>query len=164
MTVYFRNSVIIFFLLIAGLGNTLAQDSCNVQSYVRADGVMIRGVDFEPIYIDDTLKVSAAMYSIDKDYFLVIRVETDKKFNYTKDLAIQLSDSTVILLPYDSFKSDRPKKTYDGYFKINSNDLGYIEKYTLVQLRYYIKDNIRSLPVQQKFHILQRHFACLRNT
>jgi len=164
MRTYLGRVVAILFLFIAGVSGAVAQDSCNVQSYVRADGVMIRGVDFEPIYIDDTLKVFAAMYSIDKDYFLVIRIEMDRKITYAKDLAIQLSDSTVILLSYDSFKSDRAKKTYDGYFKINSNDLGYIEKYTLVQLRYYVKKDIRILPVQQKFHILQRHFACLRNT
>jgi len=163
---YIKNILILFFLFTAGTIYVSAQqDSCNVQSYVRADGVMIRGVDFEPIYIDDTLKVSAAMYAIDKDYFLVVRIQTDRKIaNYTKDLAIQLSDSTVILLSYDSFKSDRSKKTYDGYFKIDSKDLGYIEKYTLVQLKYYIGKDIHTLSVQQKFHILQRHFACLRNT
>ncbi len=131
---------------------------------MRADGVMIRGVDFEQIFQDDTLKVFAAMYVINKDYFLVIRLERDKKTHYSEDLSIQLSDSTVILLAFDLFKGDRSNKTYDGYFKINSKDLGYIEKYTFVKLNYTSKKQIYSLPVQSHPHVLQRHFACLLNT
>ncbi len=149
-------------LLIAGVSNATAQDSCNVQSYVRADGILIRGVDFEPIFKNDTIRVSAAMYTIDKEYFLVVRLESDKKlYKYSNDLAIQFSDSTIILLPFDSNKDDRSKKTYEVYFKINNNGLGYMEKYTVDSFIYTINDVRKSLMIQRG-HILQRHLVCLR--
>jgi hypothetical protein len=151
------------FLFIAGAMFAHAQDSCQVQSYVRADGVLIRGVDFESIYKSDTINVSAAMYTIDKDYFLVLRIESDKKvYKYSNDLAIQFSDSTIILLPFDSNKDDRSKKMYESYFKINNNGLGYIEKYTVESFIYTV-NGVRKKLMIQRGRILQRHFACLRN-
>ncbi len=162
MNAYIRTILMPVCLFVAGLNTVVAQDTCNVQSYVRADGVLIRGVDFESIYKNDTILVSAAMYTIDKDYFLVIRVESDNKvYKYSNDLAVQFSDSTVILLPFDANKDDRSKKMYESYFKINNNGLGYIEKYTVESFIYTV-NGIRKKLVIQRGRILQRHFACLR--
>ena len=148
--------------VVAGYGQNA--DSCNVKTYVRGDGVLIRGVDFEPILKLDSLHLSAAMYAIDKDYFLVLHVQSDKKMDkYKNDIAVQFSDSTVILLKFDSYKDDRSNKAYDGYFKINFEDMGYIEKYTVVSFFFTIDNERKNLRIQRG-HILQRHFACLRNT
>jgi hypothetical protein len=147
---------------VAGIAQNV--DSCNVKSYVRGDGVLIRGVDFEPILKLDTLNLSAAMYAIDKDYFLVLHVQSDKKMDkYKNDIAVQFSDSTIILLKFDSYKDDRTNKAYDGYFKFNFEDMGYIEKYTVVSFFFTIGNERKNLRIQRG-HILQRHFACLRNT
>jgi len=162
MNTYVKNILILVSLLMAGLSTVSAQDSCSVKSYIRADGVLIRGVDFESIFNNDTIRISAAMYTIDKEYFLVIRVDSDKKMTkYSNDLAIQFADSTIILLPFDSNKDERNKKMYESYFKINNNGLGYIEKYKVESFIYTVKGERRKLIIQRG-RILQRHFACLR--
>lgn len=163
MNVHIRNILTCVCLFIACISDVVAQkDTCNVQSYIRADGVLIRGVDFESIFKNDTIRISAAMYTIDKDYFLVIRVESDNKvYKYSNDLAIQFSDSTIILLPFDSNKEDRSKKMFESYFQINNNGLGYIEKYTVESFIYTVNGVRKGLAIQRK-HILQRHFTCLR--
>ncbi|WP_018344761.1 hypothetical protein [Cytophaga aurantiaca] len=163
MYTYIKNILVVICILVAGLSDVAAQnDTCNVQSYVRADGVLIRGVDFEPIFKNDSIQISAAMYTIDKDYYLVLRIEGDKKlYKYNNDLAIQFSDSTVILLPFDSNKDDRSKKMYESYFKINNDGMGYIERYTVERFIYTVNGVRKNLMIQRK-HILQRHFACLR--
>lgn len=164
MNIYVKNILMFLSLLVLGISNVAAQDSCNVQSYIRADGVLIRGVDFESIFKNDTVRISAAMYTIDKDYFLVIRVDSDKKMDkYSNDLAIQFSDSTIILLPFDANKDERGKKMYESYFKINNNGLGYIEKYKVESFIYTVND-VRKKLVIQRGRILQRHLACLRKS
>jgi hypothetical protein len=166
MKQYVKSLLILLSVLFTFTGMALPDDTCEVKEYVRPDGLMIRGVSFETIYVVDSINILAAMYAIDKDYFLVIRIENidqlvDAK-NYNEDIAIQLSDSTVILLKYSSFKGQPSKNSYEGYFKISSNDLGYIEKSTIVKMEFLIKDQKIYFFIKEDKDLLQRHYACLR--
>jgi len=166
MKQFVKHFLILLSFLFAFTGMALPDDTCEVKEYVRVDGLMIRGVSFETIYVVDSINILAAMYAIDKDYFLVLRIENinqliDEK-NYNKDIAIQLSDSTVILLTYNSFKGQPSKNSYEGYFKINSKDLGYIEKNTIVKMEFIIHDQKKYLFIKEDKDLLQRHYACLR--
>lgn len=145
----------------------LGQDSCEVKEAVRPDGIMIRSVDFETIHVFESVEIKCAMYAIDKDYFLVVHIDNPEKILVGKelqdDISIQMADSTNILLTYSSKSSIRSKKTYDGYFKIKSADLGYIEKYAIVRINYMIDDQKRFFLIKDNKDVLQRHYTCLRS-
>lgn len=166
MGAYLR--IVIFFgVLCTATGIAFAQDSCEVKEVVRPDGIMIRSVDFETIHMFESVEVKCAMYAIDKDYFLVVHIDNPEKILVGKelqdDISIQMTDSTNILLTYSSKSSIRSKKTYDGYFKIKSADLGYIEKYPIVRINYVIDDQKRFFLVKDNNDVLQRHYICLRS-
>lgn len=166
MSIYIR-IVSVLWMLYAGTNITFAQDSCDVKEAVRPDGIMIRSVDFETIHVFESVEIKCAMYAIDKDYFLVVHIDNPEKILVGKelqdDISIQMADSTNILLDYSSKSSIRSKKTYDGYFKIKSADLGYIEKYPIVRINYMIDDQKRFFLIKDNKDILQRHYICLRS-
>lgn len=138
---------------------------CTINENMRGDGMLVRSVEQQEIFRDDSVYIKINLFNVDKDFFINFSINyTEKKHvDYDHDVAIFFENNVIKLIQYISSNTRKRQLTHEFLFSIPQSTLDEIIKSPILYFQYSPNGaDVELIPVQDKF-ILQKMYDCLQH-
>jgi hypothetical protein len=133
---------------------------------MRGDGMLIRSVDQQEIFKNDSISIKINLFNVNKDFFINISIdysEKKKPINYDHDVALMFQNNTIKLIQFISSNTRKKQTSFEFLFSVPQSTLDEIIKSPIKFLQYSQNGaDVHLIPLNDAY-VIQKMYDCLKH-